>query len=377
MFFLITYAMINVVVLFEQSLGLISFRPQMRIPRIVPLLGTLGCFFAMFIINPVFSLIAVVLVLVFYALLLRRQLQAPFGDMRSGLFVSMAEWAAKRASDLPIAQERAWKPNLLVPVTGAPELRGLFQFLVDLTQPRGSIKLVGLTTEAEQTRLAKRLPELMQDFRDNGVYTTFTLIADDDFGHGLSTSVQALGAVFFRPNVLFLTLPREEDPETEASYKRIILKARQNHLGVLLLAMHPQSRFGRRKAINVWVRDQSPHWQLSLQLGNLDLALLVSYMLRRNWEGKIKLMTAVSDAEQKAGAEVYLRNLVDLARLQVSQTQVEVGDFHDLISDAPAADVQIFGFPDDIDFAFVRRMVNETRSSCMFVRDSGDENVFA
>ncbi len=377
MFFLITYAMINVVVLFEQSLGLISFRPQMRIPRIVPLLGTLGCFFAMFIINPVFSLIAVVLVLVFYALLLRRQLQAPFGDMRSGLFVSVAEWAAKRASDLPIAQERAWKPNLLVPVTGAPELRGLFQFLVDLTRPRGSIKLVGLTTEDEQIRLAKRLPELMKDFRDNDVYTTFTLIVDDDFGHGLSTSVQALGGVFFRPNVLFLTLPWEENLETEATLKNIILKARQNRLGVLLLAMHPQARLGRRKLINVWVRDQSPHWQLSLQLGNLDLALLASYMLRRNWDGKIKLMTVVNEVSQQVGAEVYLRNLVDLARLQVSETHVEVGDFHDYLSSSSSADVQIFGFPDDVDFAFVRRMVTETRSSCMFVRDSGEENALA
>ena len=56
MFFLITYATVNLVVFIEQSLGLISFRPLLRVPRLVPLLGAIGCFVAMFIIAPVASL---------------------------------------------------------------------------------------------------------------------------------------------------------------------------------------------------------------------------------------------------------------------------------------------------------------------------------
>lgn len=44
MFFLITYTMINVVVLIEQSLSLPSFRPTIKVPIWRPFLGTLGCF---------------------------------------------------------------------------------------------------------------------------------------------------------------------------------------------------------------------------------------------------------------------------------------------------------------------------------------------
>ena len=58
MFFLITYAMINIVVMIEQSLGLISFRPSLQIPHLVSLIGTLGCLFVMFIVNPAFSLVS-------------------------------------------------------------------------------------------------------------------------------------------------------------------------------------------------------------------------------------------------------------------------------------------------------------------------------
>ncbi|RME62393.1 MAG: hypothetical protein D6790_06350, partial [Caldilineae bacterium] len=57
MFFLITYAVLNGVVLLEQSLGLISFRPTFRIPRIAPLIGLVGSLYAMFVINAIFSLV--------------------------------------------------------------------------------------------------------------------------------------------------------------------------------------------------------------------------------------------------------------------------------------------------------------------------------
>ena len=63
MFFLITYVVLNAVVLVEQSMGLTSFRPLLRIPRAVPLIGLLGALGAMFLIAPLFSLVAIVTVI--------------------------------------------------------------------------------------------------------------------------------------------------------------------------------------------------------------------------------------------------------------------------------------------------------------------------
>jgi solute carrier family 12 sodium/potassium/chloride transporter 2 len=58
MYFLITYSVINIVLLVESSSGLVSFRPTMGIHWIVPLLGAIGGVFTMFIVNPTFGLIA-------------------------------------------------------------------------------------------------------------------------------------------------------------------------------------------------------------------------------------------------------------------------------------------------------------------------------
>ena len=67
MFFLITYAMLNIVVIIEQQLGLISFRPKFTVHWIIPWIGLAGSLFAMFIINPTISLVSWALVFVVYS----------------------------------------------------------------------------------------------------------------------------------------------------------------------------------------------------------------------------------------------------------------------------------------------------------------------
>ncbi|MCA9869289.1 MAG: Na-K-Cl cotransporter [Anaerolineae bacterium] len=377
MFFLIAYGMINLVVFIEQSLGLVSFRPLLRIPRVLPLIGALGCVFAMFVIAPAFSLAAVALVVAFYIILLRRHLRAPFGDVRSGLFVALAEWAAKRVNDLPIAQERAWKPNVMVPVEDPADLRGTFQLIFDLAYPRGSLHVVGISRPGEEGRLQTRLPNLERAFREKDLYAKHTIIVGDDYGQGLLTSMQALSGVFFRPNAMFLAMPAEGDIEREAALSKAIAMARSRRLGVQLFADHPKARLGRRQAINVWVRDQGPDWQLSMHLGNLDLALLTAYMLRRNWTGEITLVTVVPDQQQADKAEVYLKNLAELARLPHAQVAIKQGSFNEVIVEEHPADLNIFGMPDQVDFEMMRNLVINTRSAALFVRDSGEENAMA
>ena len=377
MFFLITYAMINVVVLIEQSLGLVSFRPLFRVSRIVSLLGAVGCVFVMFIVNPVFSLIAVGVVVAIYSVLLRRQLPADFADMRSGLFVTLAEWAAKQATRLPTAQERAWKPNLLIPVENISELRGTFEFVTTLAEPRGSVKLLGVTGNEPVEVINERLPTLAGAFRERGVFASWTHIDDSEFGRGLLSGMQALNSAFFRPNVLFLLMPAAGDHAREEEVRKVIAKAREHRMGVLLFAPHTKAGLGRKHRINVWVSDQSPGWEVSMQLGNLDMALLTSYILMRKWDAKLNLLTVTRDPAQQERAAEYLNNIVDLGRLPSTTVHVLEGEFLDQMQRAPVADLSSFGLSTRVDFHAMRCLVDLTRASCMFVRDSGEENILA
>jgi solute carrier family 12 sodium/potassium/chloride transporter 2 len=376
LFYLITYAMINAVVLIEQSMGLVSFRPQLRIPRWVSGTGLALSLAAMFVVHAILSLVALGIVVGFYMILLRRHLKAPFGDMRSGLFVSVAEWAAKQAAELPPMQERAWKPNLLVPVEDTRDLQGSFLVLQDLAAPRGSVKLMGLDTPDADDRLEAGVYRLSNAFREQGVFTSRSVVESPaGFASGLVAGMQALRGAFFKPNILFLNLP--DAAEREEGFQRILEEAVREEIGVVVHAPHPQSALGQRRMVNVWIRDRSPDWRLSMDMGNLDLPLLLGYKLLRAWRGRMRLISVVGEDADVENARRFLEAVLDLGRIPDTQVRVLAGTFDDYVPQAPRADINIFGLGRTVEFAFMRRMVDETRSTCLFTRDSGRESALA
>ena len=377
MFFLITYAMINVVVFTEQTLGLISFRPLFSIPRIVSFIGAAGCLFAMFIIEPVFGLVAVGFVVVFYMILLRRRLQAPGGDVRSGLFVALAEWAAEKVTELPPSPERSWKPSILVPVERVTHLRGSFPLLADLTHLGGSIKLLGLAEGEEGSELRRELPGFTRAFRKQGVFAQMTFIEEADPGQGLIAAMQALDGAFFRPNCVFVRLPVDEDPVAEEDIRRTVRRAQRLRTGVILFADHPEARLGRRQSINVWMRDQSPDWEVSMRLGNVDMSLLIGHILRKAWGGELNIVCIVEDEREVEHARRFVERVTDLARLPNVGIVIRSGQLEEQVPRVPTADLDIFGMGGQPDFRFARHVLETTESSCLFVRDSGEENVLA
>ena len=377
MFFLITYAMINVVLLMQERLKLTSFRPLLKVPAVVPLLGAVGSLAVMFIINPLFSLIAVVVVSFIYWGLQRRRLRAPYGDLRSGLFVALAEWAAIRVSELPSDQERAWRPNLLVPLRDPAEIWSIYAFLRDLIYPQGSIRLLGLTSAPGDTVLENQIEELQQAFRRGGIFTMRTMVANPDPVEGLLTSMQALSGVFFRPNVLWLQAETFKEEPFREQLQNILDEAHRLGMGVMMLAIGARAGFGEHKRITVWLHHRGPDWALDMRLGNIDLALLSAYLLHENWRGQIELVTVIPSEEEREAALNYLKRLVDMARLRHTEVRVEEGTFLDAVASSRHADLHIVGFSETVNLAFMEEVVNRARAACLFVRDSGRENVLA
>lgn len=316
-FFLITYMMINMVVFIEQRMDMVSFRPTFPIPRFVPLIGTLGCLFTMFIINATFGLISIAFVIAAYLYLTNRKLKVPYGDMRSGLFVSLAEWAAKKVSILPEENQRAWKANLLVPVRTSRELRGSFSLIRNLVYPKGSIKLIGIAEKLSTDKLRDDLFTLANSFSRDNVYTSWSVIDSSNFKEAVLNSLQTFQGTFFKPNILFLRVSNDKGRDDELH--SIINEARNYNMGIQLYIEDPVAQLGRQASINVWIWEKSPHWDLNMDLGNVDLAL---------------------------------------------QT-------------APQADVDFFGLTKDPKIDELRSYVELTRSACVFVADSGNENILA
>lgn len=375
MFFLITYAMLNVVVIIEQNLGLISFRPLFNVPRWIPWIGLVTSVLTMFIINSTISLISVAMVVIFYGILSQRKLITPFEDVRSGLFVSFAEWAAKHTVMITQRQERAWKPNLLIPLSDPGSVNGVFSFLRNVVYPKGSIKLLGISSELGSEELSQNVEELSKAFQQREVFSSWAVIQTENFAEGINFANQIHQGSFFKPNIVFLNMLDRESYEQD--FHKIIQKSAKLQLGVLVYYQHPKAGLGKRQVINVWIRNRAPLWQISWDIGNLDLSLLIAYKLKRNWAAKIRLITEVENNEQEIHAHDFMTELMDLARLPKTEISVNIGIFNEFISKAPSADLNIFGLVPDPDFRFMEKMVTETKTTCLFIRDSGMENILA
>ena len=378
MFFLITYMVINVVLLAESSLGLMSFRPTLRLPRIIPLVGALGCLFTMFIINSTFGLVAVGLVVSIYFWIVWQGVTPRAGTVRSGIFVAFAEWAAGKVIELDLGARRAWKPSLLMPVEDPATIRGVFSLLVDVCGTEGSLKFLGLATRDTVHDLQPRFERLCLSFQKQGVMATSSIIDSAGFTQGTLTGLQALGSAFFKPNILLLNLPR--DTGRHDQFRELIGEARRLQIGVLLLAMHEKAGLGMAKVVNVWVPPRAVGMPVAtyLETSHLNLGILMAIRLAKAWQAELNLITVVPDAAAVPHATRHIDELRDLCRIEGrATTRVIVGDFRACVRQAPQSDMDILGLRGGTDLEFVSEMVEATRSSCMFLGDSGLESALA
>ncbi|MBC6993150.1 Na-K-Cl cotransporter [Lewinella lacunae] len=374
MFFLISYSMINIVVIIEQQLNLISFRPQFTVHRVIPWLGLGGSLLTMFIINPVISLVSWTLIIFVYSILSRRKLETKFEDVRSGLFTSFAEWAAKKTATNAYQQERSWKPNLLIPTADVAAVQGAFTIIKDLAYPKGGAVLMGVGAGAKGN-LDASLHLMADTFRNDEVHSSVALMRNEKFGEAVNAGNQALMASFFRPNIVFLNLL--EAAPVVADFPSIVSEACRLELGCIIYAPHPLAGLGQRQRVNVWMRSQAPHWTVSAAHQTQDLALLLAYKLKLNWKARVRIITVIEAAEDAPKAHRFLQEVIDLARLPIDERLVVHGAFHTEIANAPAADLNFFGIHPGQSMDGLQEMASRVGSSCLFVLDSGHENIFA
>ena len=383
MFFLITYAVINVVLLAEESLGLMSFRPTLKLSRLIPVLGVVGCSFAMFIVNATFSLIAVSVVFGLYLWIVWRGVTPRTGSVRSGIFVAFAEWAAGKVIALDMAASRAWKPSLLVPVVNPATLRGELRLLIDICRPEGTLKLLGLATTETVGHLTPRIKAVTQVLQRHGILTTASTVDSTDYVTGIVAGLQALGSAFFRPNILFLNVPRKVERHPEL--RMVIREAERLQVGVLLLGMHAEAGLGMKRVVNLWLRPKAPSTSLADYLGRseLNLGILTALRLARAWQADLNLISVIRDPAEEETVRLHVEELRDLCRIpEAARVIVMVGPFDACVAQAPQSDMDIMGLrPGDDgagpDLEFVARMIESTRSSCLFVGSSGHESALA
>ncbi|MFT6399274.1 MAG: amino acid transporter [Bradymonadia bacterium] len=372
-FFLITYASLNTVVFVEQWLGLPSFRPTFRVPLLAPAVGVVAAVTAILVTSPVFGLATLLMVMSLYAWLVRRRLPASFETARSGLLVSIAAWAARKIGELPASTERSWKPDILVPVTSADELAGGYRLLRAMVGAKGSVHIIGIDTENEHLD-TRELARLSCDLVADGVSSKATSASAESYADAIGFTMSVLRGAFLPPNILFMTA----DAERQTELRAVVDAARTHEFGIVIRVAHRLAALGQERCITVWVRDQSPDWELSLKMASIDLSLLLALQIRGEWNGTIRLASVVATEDLVGPAKTFLTDLWIQARVPgPPNIWVVPGAFMHELAEAPRTDLNVMGLAADPAIQSLQRIVEVSGASCLFVQASGRESALA
>ncbi len=376
MFFMITYAMINIVVLLEQSLGLPSYRPTLKISLLVPALGAFGSIAIMFVINVIVALFSLIFIFVFYYYLVKLNLKSEVGDSRSGLFTALAEWATKKSSSLsPEKEVRSWRPNLLIPMQMPKEIRGAYKLIHSIVHPKGSVKILALINEnrQEQRDNEQFLKNAIKKFRESRISVSYAFVDGTEFNTTVKISMQSLNAAFFKPNVIFVSIDSANAQNT--FYDRLRSDAEKNDFGVIIFIPFSTASLAIEQNINLWLTDIPVDWKETFNIGNNDLGTLLALLICKNWKGTIETHV-VNNNPELTFTDDDIEDLRTMVRFPKNTViNITQGDLLENTKKYRSTDINIFSANPGMHTAEMIDLVKASRISAIFCIDSQSENV--
>ena len=342
MFFLNTYGMVNLVAAIEKAVGNPSFRPRFAVRAWVPALGAVGCYGAMFLINAPATVAAIVVTYGIYFGLRRRALAGTWGDVRSGVWTSLARFALLKLERRGAAGDaRNWRPNLMV-FTGQPHNREHLVALSEwLSLGRGLVTFSQLITtrEGNPTALREkargRIREYIQDHR-MAAFAEAQIV--DDFASGALAVAQGHGIGRLESNTVVMGWSRTAPGR--AMQMRLLRDLADLDKSVLFLHVDPAAGFGAQQTIQVWWGGRG---------GNGDLMILLAHLidLHRTWQDTaLHVVRVVGSPDAADGVRTQTEALLAAVRVEAVVDIVVRGDrpFVDVVREHGAsADLTVLG----------------------------------
>lgn len=307
MFFLTTYLVLNVSAGVEGFLNSPSFRPMFSVHWSLSALGAIGCLAVMFLINPVATVIAGIIVVCIFLWIQRRELQSTWGDARRGIWMMLLRTSLFQLGHYP--DTKNWRPNMLV-LSGSPMRRwGLIELANGLNHNRGlftitSILPSGSRSVIQQEEMEERISKYLQE---RGVRALVRVLTAPDPFEGVERLVEIYGLGPLVPDTILLG--DNETPENRDRYCHLITELHRAERNVLIFHENEKSLTNRFRQIDVW-------WG-GLH-ANGALMLIISELLRDgiDWRyAQIHLKLVVPDQQAAATAEQNMNELTEKLRI--------------------------------------------------------------
>jgi len=349
MFFMVTYGSLCAISFLEHFAARPSYRPSFRSRWYISLAGALMCLFLMFQMDPVYALLAIVVMALLYWGI---QSSVEHEDDLSAIFHGVMTQATRR---LQIALQKTppdeWRPSIIM-VDGRtcdrsapPQMLGWlchrFGFETYLHYIPG---LLNEATYRESRKVLDRLLRL-QEQNPGGVFVD-TMISPS-MRSALAQTVQAPGVGGVENNTMLFELSQHDPPEVAEEVRDGVLLARGAGMDCLVLR-HGDHHFGNRAEIHIWLT-----WH---DYRNASLMILLAYILlgHPDWsDAELRIFAAFPNSQVEERTEELMRMIAE-GRIAVSGKNVQIIptddriDFTRLVeAKSSDADLVLLGFTED------------------------------
>ncbi|MDX1708634.1 MAG: amino acid permease, partial [Desulfobacterales bacterium] len=188
MFFMITYGTLNLACFYESITRNPSYRPKFRFSHwSTALLGALGCLLVMFLMNPIWALVAVVGMAGMYVYISRAEIISRWGDVSSGVAYERARKALLKLEDEKY-HPKNWRPSILALSGGAWKRYHIAEYAYWLVAERGVLTFGHILTGEVEDRFALREQaekQLRKFIRDEALAAFPVVIVEQDLGEAI------------------------------------------------------------------------------------------------------------------------------------------------------------------------------------------------
>jgi amino acid transporter len=337
---LVSYSLINFIALMESLFKNPSWRPSFKIPLLIPLLGTVGCLVAMFLLNSGAALIVFLLVMALCFWNSSRKITANWDDIRYSIYSYFIHKGTVKLSQLEKSAKN-WRPHILAICDNPNVRKNLAYFAYAINQEKGFLTF-GASLKEEQKSLAADLKLQLKGFRIPAHVHVNTLdaplLAADQI-------IKNYGFGKLKPNTVFLSLPTHLP---NADFVQLLLNTHAQNKNIVVLKDDPQRDYiycdpsKQQKQINLWWRGKYP--------GNFEFSLALAFLLQQSklWpSAKIRIkMVAKNEAEKSELIEQFenYRPRLRIKNLEFSPLLSEENDFFfHLLQTSNQADLTFLG----------------------------------
>ncbi|NNE35621.1 MAG: amino acid permease, partial [Rhodothermales bacterium] len=329
MFFMVTYGSLCAISFLEHFAARPGYRPSFRSRWYISLIGAAMCLLLMFQMDPVFAILALVMMTVIYRLMSRvRAGENDLAAMFAGVMTQANRYMQVRLQRRKTADDE-WRPSVIMVNERTFDRNAPLVFLQWLCHRYGFgtyLHFIKGHLNAKTHNESERIKQRMVDMASRQESTVFMdTIVSPSMTSALAQSLQVPGVSGLSNNAVLFEFSESDSPESAQEMVQHCLFAASTQMALLVLR-HSEFHFGDHSSIHIWLT-----WNDSQ---NANLMILLGYILlgHPDWKkAEIRIFAALPTDQVEERREAFM-GLIAEGRLPVSEKNLSFLSIDDVTS---------------------------------------------